>query len=92
MKSNELGPEWDPTIAHMMIYEQGPQTTVLADPDFPDVWRQAPYADALANMAANAEMSGGYVIVFVGDDVFKIDPAAAGPAAPDHRAPEPAAA
>jgi hypothetical protein len=92
MKSSTLGPEWDPALAHMMFYEQGPQTTVLVDPDFSDTWRRAPYAGALAHMAAEAEASGGYLIVFVGDDVFKIEPAAAGLAAPDRRAPKPAAA
>ncbi|HEX2148179.1 MAG TPA: hypothetical protein VHG11_11100 [Pseudorhizobium sp.] len=59
----------------MMIYVQGPQTTVLVDPDFAAIWQRSPYAEELERLAREAEASGGYVILFVGDDVFKIEPA-----------------
>lgn len=58
----------------MLIYEQGPQLTVLVDPDHPDVWRQEPYASDLQQMAADAEEQGGYLILFCGDDVVRIEP------------------
>jgi hypothetical protein len=68
-----LGPEWDPLVARMMVYEQGPQTTVLVDPDHPLAWREDAYARQLAEWARDAATCGGYVIVFVGDDVFKVE-------------------
>ncbi|MFN7102601.1 MAG: hypothetical protein ACK4N1_08235 [Pseudorhizobium sp.] len=74
MTSEALGPEWTPSRAHMMVYVQGPQTTVLVDPDFPEAWRSEPHATQLRRLAREAEASGGYVIVFVGDEVFKVEP------------------
>lgn len=56
----------------MMIYRQGPQITVLVDPDYPDIWRSEPYHRQLRAWADAAEPDGGYVIVFCQDDVFKI--------------------
>lgn len=56
----------------MMIYRQGPQITVLVDPDFPEIWKQAPYAETLQRWAREGE-GGQYVIVFVGDAVFKVE-------------------
>ncbi len=72
MTSAALGPQWEPARSKMMIYTQGPQTTVLVDPDHPEIWKQAPFADDLKSLARDAEKAGGYLIVFVGDDVFKI--------------------
>lgn len=66
----ELGEAWEPARSHMMVYRQGPQVTVLVDPDFPEIWKQAPYATALQRWAREG---GQYVIVFVGDLVFKVD-------------------
>ncbi|WP_113553175.1 hypothetical protein [Rhizobiales bacterium] len=67
-----LGEAWDPARSHMMIYRQGPQVTVLVDPDHPDAWKRAPYAAVLQGWAREGE-GGQYVIVFVGDAVFKVD-------------------
>lgn len=75
MTRPDLGPEWDPLVSRMMIYEQGPQTTVLVDPDHPALWREAPYKAQLEAWAKVAAEEGGYVIVFVGDTVFKVEPA-----------------
>lgn len=75
MTDNRLGPEWEPAKSHMMIYTQGPQITVLVDPDYPDSWKAEPYALQLKQWAGNAENNGGYMIVFVGDDVFKVESA-----------------
>lgn len=74
MTKPDLEPEWDPLVAHMMVYQQGPQTTVLVDPDHPAIWQQEPYKRLLEQWAAETETQGGYVIVFVGDDVFKVEP------------------
>ena len=74
MTDASYGPEWTPTQANMMVYAQGPQITVLVDPAFPDAWRNEPHASRLRQIAADAEADGGYVIVFVGDDVFKVEP------------------
>lgn len=67
-----LAPEWDPLVSRMMVYQQGPQTTVLVDPDHPPLWQRAPYKAQLEAWARQAEANGGYVIVFVGDEVFKV--------------------
>lgn len=72
MTDGALGNEWDPSLSHMMIYAQGQQITVLADPDFPDVWRDDPYLPQLQAWAAEAAKTGGYMIVFWRDEVVKI--------------------
>lgn len=74
MVNDRLGSEWEPSVAKMMVYDQGRQTTVLVDPAYPASWRQEPYTTQLRQWAADAQADGGYVIVFVGDAVFKIDP------------------
>lgn len=72
MTDHELGPEWEPTVANMMVYGQGDQLTVLVDPDHPQSWRQEPYTTQLTSWATEAAGRGGYVIVFAGDDVYKV--------------------
>jgi uncharacterized protein len=73
MTDNQISNDWEPAKAHMMIYTQGPQMTVLVDPAYPDVWKREPYNTQLNAWAQDAEARGGYVIVFVGDDVFKVE-------------------
>ncbi|AYD02415.1 hypothetical protein [Neorhizobium sp. NCHU2750] len=72
MTDTGLGEEWEPNRSHVMIYRQGKQVTVLADPDFADLWRHEPYLPQLQAWAAEAAPSGGYVIVFWRDEVVKI--------------------
>lgn len=72
MTDEALDEAWAPSRSHMMIYRQGPQITVLVDPDHPDIWRHEPYHTQLRAWAYEAEPNGGYVIVFWQDDVFKI--------------------
>lgn len=72
MTDEKLGEEWNPSRSHMMIYRQGPQLTLLVDPDHPEIWRREPYHTQLLAWAAESEPTGGYVIVFCQDDVFKI--------------------
>lgn len=72
MLDDGLGPEWEPSRSRMMVYGQGEQITVLADPDRPDLWRHEPYMSQLKGWAADAEPTGGYVIVFWRDEVVKI--------------------
>jgi uncharacterized protein len=68
----DLGPEWEPSRSHVMIYRQGSQITVLADPDQPDHWRHPPYMPQFRQWASKAALAGGYVIVFWRDEVVKI--------------------
>lgn len=72
MTDEALDEAWAPSRSHMMIYRQGPQITVLVDPDYPDIWRSEPYHAQLHRWARKAEPAGGYVIVFWRDDVFKL--------------------
>ncbi|WP_313193548.1 hypothetical protein [Shinella zoogloeoides] len=72
MTDEGLAEAWEPSRSHMMVYRQGPQVTVLVDPDHPDIWRREPYHSQLLDWACEAEATGGYVIVFRQDDVFKI--------------------
>ncbi len=74
MINKALGPEWEPSVANMMVYGQGQQITVLVDPNYPLAWKTAPYATQLNDWAREAAGKGGYIIVFVGDAVFKINP------------------
>lgn len=73
MTSEELGDAWAPARSHLMIYRQGPQITILADPDQPAVWKSAPYHADLQMWAGEAEQAGGYMIVFWRDEVHKIE-------------------
>jgi uncharacterized protein len=73
MTDNHLGDEWEPAKTHMMVYTQGPQVTVLVDPAYPDAWKLEPYNTQLRGWAKQTEERGGYIIVFVGDDVFKVE-------------------
>ena len=68
-----LGAEWDPVLSHMMVYRQGHQLTVLVDPRHPRAWQEAPFRSQLQDWAAQASAAGGYVIVWVGDEVFKVE-------------------
>lgn len=72
MTDEGLAEAWEPSRSHMMVYRQGPQVTVLVDPDHPDIWRREPYHAQLRAWAEEAAPRGGYVIVFRQDDVFKI--------------------
>ncbi|WP_337182343.1 hypothetical protein [Shinella sp.] len=72
MTDEGLTEAWEPSRSHMMVYRQGPQVTVLVDPDHPGIWRREPYHSQLLDWAREAEAMGGYVIVFRQDDVFKI--------------------
>lgn len=65
---------WAPEQSHMMVYGQGPQLTVLVDPDHADIWQAAPYRDDLSRWAGEAEADGGYVILYAGDAVKRIRP------------------
>ena len=71
---------WQPLTSKMLVYEQGPQLTVLVDPDHPDVWKQAPYRSDLNDWAEATQARGHYVILFCGDDVMKIEPGLTAPA------------
>jgi hypothetical protein len=73
MAGEDLPEAWEPARCHMMVYRQGPQITVLVDPDHPDAWQTEPHASDLRRWAAEADATGGYIIVFVGDHAFKID-------------------
>ena len=84
MADIRLGPEWEPALSHMMIYSQGQQMTVLVDPLHPGMWLEEPYHGQLRQWARDHEEAGGYIIVFVGDAVFKVDPAAARASGPCH--------
>ncbi|MBB4066091.1 hypothetical protein [Gellertiella hungarica] len=75
-----LGEEWHPPTAGMMVYRQGPQRTVLADPRRPDRSRSEPWLSQLRRWAAEDARTGGYVILFAGDRVEKIEPAPGGEA------------
>lgn len=65
---------WQPLRSKMLVYEQGPQLTVLVDPDHPDAWKAEPYFSDLQTWANVADGIGKYVILFCGDEVGKIEP------------------
>lgn len=57
----------------MLVYAQGPQLTVLVDPDYPEQWKTGHYRADLQQWADEAEKEGGYLILFCGDEVQKIE-------------------
>ncbi|MDO9415578.1 hypothetical protein [Pararhizobium sp.] len=74
MKKLAMHDSWQPMVCHMLVYEQGPQITVLVDPAHPDAWTRPAYFAQLEQWAADVEPAGGFVIVFVGDEAVKIMP------------------
>jgi hypothetical protein len=73
MTDETLPDTWRPLTPHMLVYEQGPQLTILVDPDYPDIFTQEPYRSDLDRWAQHAEGEGRYVILFCGDEVRKIE-------------------
>lgn len=53
----------------MMMYAQGPQLTVLVEPEAGEIWRQSPYRGWLEARAEALQPSGGYVVVYAGEEV-----------------------
>ncbi|MDR6817826.1 hypothetical protein J2X76_003002 [Neorhizobium sp. 2083] len=80
MTDPDLSDDWQPFRSKMLVYDQGPQLTVLVDPDHPDVWKHKPYFSDLQAWAEAAEARGGYLILFCGDSVVKIEPGVTAPA------------
>lgn len=64
-----LGDEWDPRVSRMMMYGQGPQLTVLVEPEAAAIWREAPYLGWLEARARALKPMGGYVVVYAGEKV-----------------------
>lgn len=75
MTDPALPDTWRPLDSHMLIYEQGPQITVLVDPDHPEAWTAEPYISSLQEWADEGDAAGKYVILFCGEDVRKIEAA-----------------
>jgi len=59
-----LGDEWDPRVSRMMMYGQGPQLTVLVEPEAAAIWREAPYLREIEARARALKPMGGYVVVY----------------------------
>jgi hypothetical protein len=64
-----LGPEWEPSVSHMMMYAQGPQLTVLVEPEAGAIWREERYLGWLEARARVLKLQGGYVVVYAGEEV-----------------------
>ncbi|MGL4197222.1 MAG: hypothetical protein ACRCSX_05585 [Allorhizobium sp.] len=64
-----LTPEWEPQISRMMLYRQGPQLTVLVEPEAGSIWRETPYLEWLEAQARVLKAQGGYVVVYAGEAV-----------------------
>lgn len=64
-----LDAAWNPSESRMMLYSQGPQLTVLVEPGAGAIWQEAPYRDWLEAKARALKPSGGYVVVYAGEDV-----------------------
>lgn len=64
-----LAPEWEPQISRMMLYRQGPQLTVLVEPEAGSIWRETPYLEWLEAQARVLKAQGGYVVVYAGEAV-----------------------
>ncbi len=64
-----LGDEWEPRLSRMMMYGQGPQLTVLVEPEAAVIWREVPYLREIEARARALKPMGGYVVVYVGEDV-----------------------
>ncbi|EKF58808.1 hypothetical protein QWE_14617 [Agrobacterium albertimagni AOL15] len=64
-----LGPEWEPSVSRMMLYGQGPQLTVLVEPEAGAIWREERYLGWLEARARALKPQGGYVVVYAGEEV-----------------------
>ncbi|WP_245277120.1 hypothetical protein [Rhizobium sp. CF080] len=74
MTDTTVSEDWQPLLSKMLVYEQGPQLTILVDPDHPDMWQKEPYFSDLQAWANVGDRIGKYVILFCGDEVRKIEP------------------
>ncbi len=63
-----LGDEWEPRVSRMMLYVQGPQLTVLVEPEAGEIWQEAPYRGELEERAGALKARGGYVVVYAGEN------------------------
>ncbi len=63
-----LGPEWAPSVSRMMMYAQGPQLTVLVEPEAGAIWREPAYLGWLEARARALKAQGGYVVVYAGEE------------------------
>jgi hypothetical protein len=64
-----LGDEWAPQVSRMMLYRQGPQLTVLVEPEAGAIWQEGPYRGWLEAKARALKAEGGYVVVYAGEEV-----------------------
>ncbi|MFN4206685.1 MAG: hypothetical protein ACK4HG_09820 [Agrobacterium albertimagni] len=64
-----LGAEWEPSVSRMMMYAQGPQLTVLVEPEAGAIWREERYLGWLEARARVLKPQGGYVVVYAGEEV-----------------------
>lgn len=64
--SADLGEEWRPTTAHMVVnYEKGRnRINVTVDADHPSIWRSAPYFQQIKTWAANILQRKGHLVVW----------------------------
>ena len=63
-----LGDEWEPRLSRMMMYAQGPQLTVLVEPEAGAIWREPAYLGWLEARARALKAQGGYVVVYAGEE------------------------
>jgi hypothetical protein len=63
----ELGPEWRPKTAKMVLYVegQGNRYALHVDPGFPDRWRTEPYFGWLKGLAMEAAEDQKQVVIYI---------------------------
>jgi hypothetical protein len=74
--SPELGEQWNPAVSKMLLNYVAPakQVNVHTDPDFPNMWRQAPYYAEIKRMAHYMLQRRGHLIVWEGEEQIVILP------------------
>jgi len=69
-----LGPEWKPSVCHMVLIAEENVMVAGVDQDYPDAWTHEPYYSTLRNWAIAGSRSGAQVLISIGQHVLELLP------------------
>jgi hypothetical protein len=71
-----LGPEWKPSVSHLMISSEGHEgrLNIHVDPNRPEAWRKQPYYAWIKEWSRKVTADRGQVTVMIGRRVIAILP------------------
>ncbi|MGH6870577.1 MAG: hypothetical protein ACREHE_03635 [Rhizomicrobium sp.] len=70
----QLGPEWKPSVSHIVLLNEGLSMVAGVDADVPDAWRREPYYSVLRNWARIGGANGANVMISTGSRLVQLMP------------------